>query len=76
MSEIQKIWERKAQARMEDWERLERGEVTRNELHWQNSVIPRDVAEDPEWKRSTLAAAVKNLGKPRSILTLPSHIIK
>jgi len=77
MSEIQKIWERKAQARMEDRERLELGEVTRDKLHWQNSIIPRDVAEDPEWKRTTLAAAVKNLGKPRSTLTLPaSHVLR
>ena len=75
MSEIQKIWERKAQARMEDRERLERGEVTRDKLHWQNSIIPRDVAEDPEWKRTTLAAAVKNFGKPRSVLTLPASCV-
>lgn len=73
MSEIQKIWDRKARARMAALKRLERGEVTRDELHWQNSIIPRDLAESPEWKQTVLAGVSRNFGRARPTrLTLPS----
>ena len=74
MSELQKIRDRKIRERQEDRDRLARDEVTRDELQWQNSIIPREVAEDREWKQVGLEAAIRSLGRPRSTVTLPTTL--
>lgn len=75
MTEIQKIWDRKAQARMAEISKLERGEITRDELQAKCSLIPMELAADPEWKAACLAAAVASMNKPRPKMSLPAGLL-
>lgn len=70
-TKLEQIRLRKERSRLSDRRRLEQGRVTGEELQFQNSIIPRELAEDAEWKKAGVAAAVRSFAKPRSVLKLP-----
>lgn len=65
---------RKEQAREHDRVRIENGEVTRDELQAQNSIIQMDLANDPEWKATRLRGAADSMNKRPPSLTERSHL--
>lgn len=70
-TKLEKIRLRKERSRLSDRRRLEQGRVTGAELQSQNSIIPRELADDAEWKKAGLAAAIQSLARPRSVLKRP-----
>lgn len=67
LTPVQKVYQRKEWGRMEDWRQLEAGEITAKELCDRNSlVIPRALAEDPEWKRTALESVINQMAKSQS----------
>ncbi len=67
LTAVQKVYQRKEWGRMEDWRQLEAGEITAEELGDRNSlVIPRALAETPEWKRTALESVINQMAKSQS----------
>jgi len=70
-TKLEQIRLRKERSRLSDRRRLEQGRTTGAELQAQNSIIPRALAEDSDWKKAGLAVAIRSFARPRSILKLP-----
>lgn len=67
---------KKEEARESDRLRVERGEITRDQLQAENSIIPMELANDPEWKATRLAAAASSLSRPRARLAIPPRLLQ
>jgi hypothetical protein len=65
----------KEQARDRDQRRIDRGEVTRDELQAENSLIPMELASDPEWKAKRLAAAAATMNRSHPKLKVPASLL-
>lgn len=73
---LMKLARKKELARKRDHLRIKRGEVSRDQLQAENSIIPMKLANDPEWKAKRLAAAVASLNRPHTKLTLPASLLR
>jgi hypothetical protein len=60
---LTKLARKKEQARKRDRLRIERSEISRDQLQAENSIIPMELANDPEWKATGIAAAVASLNR-------------
>ncbi len=67
---------KKEQNRERDRARIKRGEVTRDQLQAENSIIPMELANNPEWKAKRLASAVASLGRTTTKLTVPTSLLR
>lgn len=76
MSQILLNTQKKEQARATDQLRVERGEITRDELQAENSIIPMELANDPEWRAKRLAAAAASMNRPRPKLKIPASLLR
>ncbi len=76
LSKIMNLTRKKKQARAADQLRVERGEITRDELQAKNSIIPMELANDPEWRAKRLAAAAASMNRPRPKLKIPASLLR
>lgn len=74
--ETKSLARKKEQNRERDRSRINRGESTRDQLQAENSIIPMELATNPEWKAKRLASAVASLGRTTTRLTVPTSLLR